>query len=318
VGLVDDRVSEARVVGWPTQEKVVVGDDELRARQCRTSLAERTALLVGALLARAVLGPGGHRPTQQVAQRGKAAQERPRDGSDLTVRSRPRAGQEGCARQSLPSEETRLSALRERGVESARTHVVGSTLDRERLEIGVSEHARRRRDVLAEQLILKELRARRNRNQTTLAGLRAIHREGDRCGEVGEGLPDARTSLEQQDASFGEIAHEAAREPDLLRTHAVVREVASTEVLVRQGSSNGVLVERDRGLGSLADLHVVTLQAGGSDRGGEWRIAGCLGGVRELLLAEQGQPGGLRGERLEGSAHRAVARLLRSRAGADA
>ena len=86
VHLVDDRVLEARVVGRPAQQEVVVRDDEVRLRERGAAPAERTPALPGALLARAELGARGDRAAQQLAQRGVAAHERGRHGA----RPRPR------------------------------------------------------------------------------------------------------------------------------------------------------------------------------------------------------------------------------------
>jgi hypothetical protein len=168
----------------------------------------------------------------------------------------------------------------------------------------VSQHARSGGDVLAEQLVLEELGARRDRDEPPLAQLPALHREGDRGREVGQGLADPRAPLEQQHAPLREVAREATREADLLLADAIALEVASTPGLVREGGGDGVLVERHRGLRALLDLDVLELR--------------CDGGLRELLLAEQRQPRRLRGEGLERPSRRAVARLAGPRARADA
>ncbi len=115
----------------------------------------------------------------------------------------------------------------------------------------MTEEARGGGDVLVEQLVLQELRARREDDGLLLARRGPAHRERDHGGEIGERFPDARSALELRDAPVLQDVHELARELDLLLADAVAGKMPRTAFGIGEGrgdraelEGHGLLVAR--------------------------------------------------------------------------
>jgi len=296
VPLVRDDVAEVGVVGRPTQQEIVVRDHEVRLRERLATPTKRAAGGLRAVLATALLRPGRDGLAEQVAQAGVATQQGGGQRADLAVGAGARAAHQHRVGEALFFEDPQLAALGEHGFEPTLAHVVRPALDRHGAQLGMAEEARRRRNVLAQQLILQELRAGRDHDRPRQPPCRLLQREGDRGGEVGEGLPDAGATFEEQGSAPGEVARKVPCQIHLLFAHAIAREIARAPLLVAQHPRNGVFVEGDR-----------EILAG---RDGD-ELLGLLGGRHGKPLAEELTPGRIGRVALEGAAGHDVARLAR-------
>ena len=262
VALVGHDVLEGRVVGGPAQQQIVVGHHQLRAAQRRAAPTEGAAALGRALLARTVLGARGHGAAAQVAQRREAPQEAPRQGAHLAVGPQLRTAGQRREGEPVARIEARRVALGQHLLRAAPAQVVGAALDRERAQLGMAEHRRSGGDVLAEELVLQHLGARRDHDGIAHAPGRALGGEGDGRREVGETLAHAGAALEQEAPPLVEQPHELAGQRDLLPAHPVAREPAPAALGVGQGGRDGVGVEGHAQLAAARNGDVLRLGIG--------------------------------------------------------
>ena len=268
VGLVHDDVGHVRIVRRPAKQQIVIGDHQLRLGQGLALCAEGTVAFVAALLPGALIGTRRHRTAAQIAQCRKAEQQRAGKSSHFPGAARPSARRQRRIGHPVLDEHARFAPFGLDGLEATAAHVVRAALDREGAKLRIAQHGRRGRDVLAQQLVLKELGLGRDDDRVVDPAGCALHGERNHRRQVRQRLSHARTALEQERAALVEHARKLAGHADLLLAHPVAGEVAAASLRVGQHGGDRVGVEGDGLLPPVGNRHELRRLVGTRGKGG--------------------------------------------------